>query len=91
MERLDMAFANSKWRELHDKAMVLVEPVIGYDHNPLVLNTEVPLLKVGKPFRFESFWVTKDSCSDVIMDAWNQNQNGSLMFVVCKKLQSCKE
>ncbi|KAH7863938.1 hypothetical protein Vadar_023835 [Vaccinium darrowii] len=70
--------------------MVFVESAIGSDHNTLVLNTEVPLMKVGKPFRFESFWVTEDSYSDVIMDAWNQGQNGSLMFVVCKKLQACK-
>ncbi|KAH7860638.1 hypothetical protein Vadar_015962 [Vaccinium darrowii] len=91
MKRIDMVFENSKWRELHDKALVFVEPVIGSDHNHLLLNTEVPLGKVGKPFRFESFWVTDDGCKDVIVEAWNQQQEGSLMFSVCKKLKGCKE
>ncbi|KAG5529490.1 hypothetical protein RHGRI_030022 [Rhododendron griersonianum] len=55
MERIDMAFANAKWRELHNQAMVIVDAAIGSDHNPLILNTSFPLQKVGKPFRFESF------------------------------------
>lgn len=83
MERIDLAFANSKWRELHDKAMVFVEPVIGSDHNPLIMNTEVPLNRVGKPFRFESYWVTEDSCKTVVENSWTQNHVGSLMYSVC--------
>lgn len=54
MERIDMAFANAEWRELHDQAMGFVEAAIGSDdsdHNPLVLNTSFPLGKVGKPFQ----------------------------------------
>ncbi|KAH7834251.1 hypothetical protein Vadar_014192 [Vaccinium darrowii] len=91
MERIDMAFANAKWREMHDKAMMFVEPAIGFDHKPLLLNTEVPLNKVGKPFKFESFWVTEDGCQEVIANSWNQHQNGSSMFSVCRKLKLCKE
>lgn len=91
MERIDMAFANFKWREIYDKAMVFVEPAIGSDHNPLVLNTDVPLNKVGKPFKFESYWVTEDGCKEVIVDSWRTQQEGSLMFVVCKKLKECKD
>ncbi|KAH7855899.1 hypothetical protein Vadar_030351 [Vaccinium darrowii] len=79
MERLDMAFANSKWRELHDKAMVFIEPAIGSDHNPLILNTDVPLNKVGKPFRFESFWVTEEGCKAVIQESWSLIMDGSIM------------
>lgn len=66
MERIDMAFANPKWRELHDQTMVFVEVAVGSNHNLLTLNTYVPLEKVGKPFRFESFWVTDEDCSNVI-------------------------
>ncbi|KAH7834739.1 hypothetical protein Vadar_019130 [Vaccinium darrowii] len=87
MERIDMAFANSKWQELYDKALVFVEPAIGSDHNPLILNTEVPLQKVGQHFKFESFWVTEDGCKEVIVDSWNRQQEGSLMFSICKKLK----
>ncbi|KAH7853775.1 hypothetical protein Vadar_006420 [Vaccinium darrowii] len=87
MERIDMAFANYKWRELYEKALVFVEPAIGSDHNPLVLNTKVPLDKVGRPFRFESFWVTEDGCHEVVLESWNRQQEGSLMFSICKKLK----
>ncbi|KAH7851462.1 hypothetical protein Vadar_011960 [Vaccinium darrowii] len=90
MERIDLAFANSKWRELYDKAMVFVEPAIGSNHNPLLLNTDVPLNRVGKPFRFESFWATEDSYKSVVEDSWIQNQEGSLMYSVCQKLRTCK-
>ncbi|KAH7855457.1 hypothetical protein Vadar_025073 [Vaccinium darrowii] len=87
MERIDMVFPNTKWRELHDKAMVFVEPAIGSDHNPLLLNTKFPLNKVGKPFRFESYWVTVDGYKEVIVESWNHQQEATLMFSVCKKLK----
>lgn len=35
MERLNMAFANSKWRELYDQAKVFVEAARGFDTTPL--------------------------------------------------------
>ncbi|KAH7864841.1 hypothetical protein Vadar_034499 [Vaccinium darrowii] len=91
MERIDMVFANSKWRELYDKAMVFVEPAIGSDHNPLILNTDVPFNKVGKPFRFESFWVTEDGCKTVVEESWKRGQEGPLMYSLCKKLRHCKD
>lgn len=70
MERIDMAFANAKWREMYPQAIVLVETAIGSYHNPLLLNTVFHLKKVGKPFRFESFWTTEESCKPVIEQAW---------------------
>lgn len=69
MERIDLAFANAKWREEFDQAMVFVEAAVGSDHNPLILNTSFPLNRVGKPFRFESFWTTEESCKPVIEEA----------------------
>lgn len=86
-----MAFANVEWRELHEHAVVLVEAVIGSDHNPLLLNSLPPRNKVGKPFKFESFWVTDGECKGVISNSWNQENEGSMMFTVCKKLRGCKE
>ncbi|KAF7154618.1 hypothetical protein RHSIM_Rhsim01G0048000 [Rhododendron simsii] len=76
MERQDMAFANDKWRELYDQAIVLVEAAIGSDHNPLILNTSFPLKKVRKPFRFESFWTTEESCKLVIFESWDAFYEG---------------
>ncbi|KAH7863578.1 hypothetical protein Vadar_019378 [Vaccinium darrowii] len=91
MEKIDIVFANSKWCELYDQAMVFVEAAISSDHNPLLQNTVVPLTKVGKPFRFESFWVTEEDCKVVIDRAWSKKQNGTLMHLVCKKLRVCKD
>ncbi|KAG5549291.1 hypothetical protein RHGRI_014597 [Rhododendron griersonianum] len=91
MERIDMAFANAKWRELHNQAMVFVDAAIGSDHNPLILNTSFPMQKVGKPFRFESFWTTKESCKSIIEEAWAVEYEGTKMVKVCKKLRGCKE
>ncbi|KAF7114634.1 hypothetical protein RHSIM_RhsimUnG0081000 [Rhododendron simsii] len=91
MERLDMAFANSKWRELFDQAMVFIEAAVGSDHNPIILNTEFPLNKVGKPFRFESFWTAEEECRVIISEAWSFYWEGSHMFTLCKKLKGCKD
>ncbi|KAH7856993.1 hypothetical protein Vadar_007799 [Vaccinium darrowii] len=46
MERIDMAFANYKWRELYDKAMVFVEPAVGSDHNPLAAGGDSNVLSL---------------------------------------------
>ncbi|KAG5540444.1 hypothetical protein RHGRI_020600 [Rhododendron griersonianum] len=91
MERIDMAFANAKWCELNDQAMVFVEAAVGSDHNPLILNIVVPLNRVGKPFRFESFWVIEKECKEVITTTWNQGCEGDSMTMVCKKLKGCKD
>ncbi|KAG5537913.1 hypothetical protein RHGRI_025114 [Rhododendron griersonianum] len=91
MERIDMAFANADWREMHEHAMVLVEAAIGSDHNPLILNTTPTPNKVGKPFKFESFWVTDEECKRVVSDSWKHDNERSKMFAVCKKLRGCKD
>ncbi|KAF7153351.1 hypothetical protein RHSIM_Rhsim01G0274800 [Rhododendron simsii] len=91
MERLYMAFANDKWRELYDQATVFVEAAIGSDHNLLILNTSFPLKKVRKPFRFKSFWTTEESCKLIICESWDAIYEGSGLAKVCKKLKGCKE
>ncbi|KAH7859929.1 hypothetical protein Vadar_007196 [Vaccinium darrowii] len=90
MERIDMAFANSRWRELFDQALVLVDIAVGSDHNPLFLNTQTPLNIVGKPFKFESLWTTEVECRDIIQNVWESNWEGPRMVKFCKKLRGCK-
>lgn len=86
-----MAFANSKWRELFDQALVFVDIAVGSDHNPLILNTQSPLNIVGKPFKFESLWTTEEECREIISEAWQRSSEGSSMVKFCKKLRGCKE
>lgn len=66
-----MAFANSKWRELYDKVIVLYNQPLDLTTILWFFNTELPLNKVGKPFRFESFWVTEKGCKAVVKDSWS--------------------
>lgn len=68
MERIDMVFANSMWRELFDKVLVFVEAAIGSDHNPLVLDTDIPLQRVGNLFKSESLWTTEEDCRPIISE-----------------------
>lgn len=91
MERIDLAFANARWREEFDTAMVLAEVAVGSDHNPLLLNTDLSLNKVKKPFKFESFWTTEENCKQIVTSSWAQIVNGSDMFRLCKKLRGCKD
>ncbi|KAG5530598.1 hypothetical protein RHGRI_025530 [Rhododendron griersonianum] len=69
MERIDLAFANTEWREKFDTALVFVELAVGSDHNPLLLNTNVSPNKVRKPFRFESLWTTEEDCNRIVSDS----------------------
>ncbi|KAF7131590.1 hypothetical protein RHSIM_Rhsim09G0083100 [Rhododendron simsii] len=91
MERIDMAFANMEWRERFDTALVFVEIAVGFDHNPLLINTNFSLNKVRRPFRFESLWTTEEECHHIIVKAWDQVGAGSKMFRLCKKLRGCKD
>lgn len=91
MERIDMAFANSRWRELFDQALVFVDIAVGSDHNPLVLNLQSPLYVVGRPFKFESFWITEEECRGIVDEEWHRLTEGSDMVKVCKKLRGCKD
>ncbi|KAG5543002.1 hypothetical protein RHGRI_015929 [Rhododendron griersonianum] len=71
--------------------MVLAEVAVGSDHNPLLLNTDLSLNKVKKPFKFESFWTTEENCKQIVTSSWAQSVNGSDMFRLCKKLRGCKD
>lgn len=91
MERLDMAFANTTWREIYTSALVLVEAAVGSDHNPLILDTSYNMGKTGRPFRFESFWTTEAGCREVVVQSWAESRRDPIMLTVCKKLRKCKE
>lgn len=91
VERIVMAFANASWREMFDISLVFLEVAVGSDHNPLILNANCSLNKVRKPFKFESFWTTEESCKTIISEAWHQTVEGSKMYRLCKKLSGCKK
>lgn len=54
-ERIDRALANVDWRLMFPYAQVFQDAIIGSDHSPLLLQFCVPLSRVPKVFKFESF------------------------------------
>lgn len=88
-ERIDKALANTDWRLKFPYAQVFHEPIFGSDHAPLVLNCCVPLKKVKRVFKFESMWTTSRSCQEIVSNSWASSENGSHMFMWCKKQKNC--
>ncbi|KAG5533571.1 hypothetical protein RHGRI_027682 [Rhododendron griersonianum] len=80
MERIDMAFANAQWRELHDRAMVFVEAAIGSD-SPLVLNTEEPLNKNGEGSKMYTVCKKLRGCKEKLK-AWSIRKFGNLKLMI---------
>jgi hypothetical protein len=55
-----------------------------------ILDTAPSDLSLPRPFRFEEFWTYDASCDFVISNAWIKNFNGSLAFILSKKLKATK-
>lgn len=51
-------------------------PMIGSDHCPLIFESDPPLEKGPKPFKFQPMWVDNPECHDVIEKAWSVSVNG---------------
>jgi hypothetical protein len=58
-ERLDRGLANGKWIHYFPFYYVVHLPARSSNHNPLLLNTSLPVPSLPRPFRFEEFW-TRD-------------------------------
>ena len=80
MKRIDKAYSSAARRETFPQALVLVELAIGFDHCPLILDTDLSPRKVNQPFRFESMWTTEEECELIISDAWKEEVLGSNSF-----------
>lgn len=75
--RLDLICANGAGLQMYSSPMVTHLPFGGLDHCPLLLrltqSNHMPQLGLARPFRFESIWVSKKECEDIIKE-----NNGSL-------------
>ncbi|OMO85770.1 Endonuclease/exonuclease/phosphatase [Corchorus olitorius] len=90
-ERLDRAFANAKWFELNGEAVLENLPITASDHSPLLLNLERSTEFKKRPYRFELMWTTDPQCEQVVAQAWNTDQQGSVAFNLARKIQATKE
>lgn len=59
-EKLNRAFADSRWRQKFPEANITHLPTINSDHNPILLNLEkAEKFRKRRSFKFETMWLTK--------------------------------
>jgi hypothetical protein len=66
-------------------------PAHNSDHSPLLLNSNIPVQSLPRPFRFEAFWTRDPTCGIVINEAWSALIAGSPSFCLTQKLKITKE
>jgi len=89
-ERLDRSFASSDWIRYFPSFSVSHLAAHNSDHNPLLLNTALPVPTLPKPFQFEEFWTRDPTCEVVIQEAWSTPIEGSSSYCLSKKLKITK-
>ncbi|CAL1387047.1 unnamed protein product [Linum trigynum] len=88
-ERLDRAVANGKWMDMFQNAMVLHLEGVVSDHLPILIDPigeKEEEIRWGKCFRFESFWAKDEESMEVIKEAWEEANWGTLD----QSLKSCE-
>lgn len=79
---------NTNWLSLFPQSFVDFLPIVGSDHSPILFSTSGRFSVRRRPKRFEAMWLTDPSCFDVVRNEWNMNENGSLAYVVAKKINN---
>lgn len=75
-ERLDRFFANPGWCVLYLEALVTHLPRCSSDHCPVLLELEPQSsLRLNRPFKFQSFWLSDNSLPNVARNAWSNYSN----------------
>lgn len=74
-EWLGRFLASPRWVDLFPGIDVQHFPIYRSDHAPILLSMEKWRREDcnEKLFRFESFWLSKEGCRDIISDVWSSN------------------
>nr|DAD41264.1 TPA_asm: hypothetical protein HUJ06_015587 [Nelumbo nucifera] len=72
-ERLDRAYANTKWMILHEQVVLSHLLRARSDHSPVLLDTSNNLNWRPRPFRFEEIWNHHEDCKNVIVNSWKED------------------
>jgi ribosomal protein L10 len=71
MARLDRVFITTDWEAAFPLVRVKALNRLPSDHNPLLIDTGDSMSFGKKRFRFEKWWLEKDSFKEVVIRAWN--------------------
>lgn len=74
VERLDRVLTSTEWWEAYPNSQVLVEPVVGSDHSPLVVNMKWEDARGKNSLKFESIWVTSEGCEELVERVWRRKR-----------------
>jgi hypothetical protein len=69
--KIDRIFVTTEWESAFPLSSVKALERLPSDHNPLVLNTGDNVSFGKKRFRFEKWWLEKDSFRAIVEKAWN--------------------
>lgn len=90
-ERLDRAVATNEWVDLFPATKVHTLEVGSSDHKPILILPSGFVVKQNRPWRFEQMWLEDDGCHDTVAVAWSINPEGSPMFKVVEKINTCQK
>lgn len=87
--RLDRGVVNTNWLERWPETSVFHSPRVGSDHCPIIINSDPPISRGPRQFKFEDNWAKDEECYEVIMSAWSSHSMGPFGSQWASKLDQC--
>ncbi|KAM2297996.1 hypothetical protein ACFXTI_000007 [Malus domestica] len=79
-ERLDRAIVNLLWMECSPNTVISHDPLIGFDHRTLIIQSALVVALSPYPFSLEAFWLRNYGFLSVVKEARNENINNSFGY-----------
>ncbi|KAM1548362.1 hypothetical protein PS2_009435 [Malus domestica] len=89
-ERLDRALINGLWQDMWPNSMVTHGTVLGSNHCPIIIQSDVDRLRGRKIFRFEAFWAKEEECQEVVRNCWARRDPDGVLMRWVKKINDCR-
>ena len=81
---------NDMWQEVRPNSLGLNGTVLGSDHCPLIVQSEVEGPRIKRMFKFEAFWAVEAECKEVVRSCWERRELGWISSRWRKKNNDCK-
>ncbi|XP_026416624.1 uncharacterized protein LOC113312071 [Papaver somniferum] len=88
---LDRALFNLKWIDTFSGWHYHVAARGISDHGPLIGSDTLIGRALNTPFRFQQMWLTHPSFLQMVIDSWNEDITGNLIFIFMNKLKRPKK